>query len=145
MERPVSHELEKRIGDILDNHLEPILKDEWKQNLSIYDIGARGQNLLDEVIVWVRSFCLSDHVSSLMNPSTDMLIIDPVDRIGVGDGQPRLRDDTVLVRLFKPIDTEHDGSVDLLIELFQVFPDPDTAETCYNSLLSSTCRPHAIS
>lgn len=140
MESPVSDDLENRIRTILDNHFQPLLKEEWKGNFSIYDIGARGQNCLDEVIVWARSSSLEDHVSSLMLPSADMMILDPVDRAGGGDGRPRLRDDTVLVRLLKPVDTEADGSVDLLIELFQVFPDSDNAETCYDSLTASTSR-----
>lgn len=138
-------DLQERIKQILDNHFEPLLKDEWKNNFSIYDIGARGQNMLDEIIVWARSSSLEDHVSGLMLPSAAMMILDPIDRAGTGDGRPRLRDDTVLVRLLKPVDTETDDSVDLLVELFQVFPDSSEAETCYDSLIAYTSRNVAIS
>lgn len=133
-------EIQDRIRQILDEHFHPLLKDEWKSNLSIYDIGARGQNCLDEVVVWMRSSSLEDHVSGLMLPSPALMVMDPVDRASAGDGRPRLRDSTVLVRLLKPVDTESDGSVDLLIEMFQVFPDSDQAESCYDSLVASTSR-----
>ncbi len=138
-------EIQDRIRDILDSHFQPLLRDEWKENFSIYEIGARGQNLLDEVIVWARSTAIEDHVSGLMVPNSPMMIMDPIDRAGAGDGRPRLRGTTVLVRLLKPVDTEADGSVDLLVELFQVFPDCDLAETSYDSLIASSNRTAAIS
>lgn len=138
-------ELQERIKKILNDHFEPLMKEEWKGNISIYDIGARGQNCLDEVIVWARSSCLEAHVSGLMTPGANMMIIDPVDRAASGDGRPRLRGDTVLCRLLKPVDTSSDGSVDLLVEIFQVFPDEDQAETCYDGLVSSTSRENYLS
>ncbi len=137
-------EIEERIKQILQEHFEPLMKEEWKNNISIYDIGARGQNCIDEVIVWLRSICLQDHLSGLMLPSPAMMMIDPVDRAGAGDGTPRLRGDTVIARLLKPVDTATDGSVDLLLEIFQVFPDEDQAETCHGCLLSSASRSTSV-
>ena len=122
----------------MNTHFEPMLAEEWKGNFSIYDIGARGQNMLDDVIVWVRSYNLQDHTSQLMIPNQAMMVIDPVDRAGAGDGRPRLRGDTVIVRLLRPVDTEADGSVDLLIEMFQVFESSDLAESCFDSMLTLT-------
>jgi hypothetical protein len=145
MGQTMADDLQERIKKILNDHFEPLVKAEWKEGFSIYDIGARGQNVLDEVIVWVRSYHLQDHTSSLLAPGLDMMIIDPIDRAGTGDGGPRLKGNTVIVRLLKPINTEIDGPVDLLIELFQVFVDEDLAESCFDSMLSSTSRPSLIS
>lgn len=133
-------ELQKRVQGILKTHFEPLMKEEWKSSISIYDIGARGQNCIDEVVVWLRSYSLQEHIWGLMNPSAEMMVLDPVNRAGVGDGSPRLRGDTVIARLLKPVDTETDGTVDLLIEIFQVFPDEDQAESCHSLLLASTSR-----
>lgn len=133
-------ELQQRVQGILNTHFEPLMKEEWKSSISIYDIGARGQNCIDEVVVWLRSAAIQDHVSSLMLPSAEMMVLDPVDRAGAGDGKPRLRGDTVIIRLLKPVDTEADGPVDLLLEIFQVFEDEDLAESCHSMLLSSTHR-----
>lgn len=129
----MSLDLEVRMKRILCDHFESMLRDEWKESFSIFEIGARGEDGIDEVVVWVRTSKILDHTAGLMVPNKPMMIVDPIDRAGT-DGQPRRKEDTVLVRLFKPIKTSDDGEVDLMVELFQVFGDLDEAEETFSRL-----------
>lgn len=135
----MSDDLQARMKQILDDHFQPMLKDEWKDSFSIFEIGARGEDGIDEVVVWARTANIIDHTSGLMVPNEPMMLIDPIER-GGGNGDPRLRSDTVLIRLFKPIETEVDGEVDLMVELFQIFGDEDDAEATYDNLVAMANR-----
>ena len=132
-----------RMKSILDEHLTPMLKEEWKSSISIYEIGCRPKDgLLSEIIVWVRSFDIVQHLKGLMVPSDPMMVLDPVNRTastvpGESDSI-RHGDETVMVRLLKQVDSKTEGNVDLLVELFQVFGDKDEAEDALEKVKSIT-------
>ena len=112
-----------QLRHLLDTHLAPLLKDEWKGALSLFEAGAQPSSSsdgLDVVVVWMRSSDIVQHARSML----DSLVVDPVERIpGTGTGDPRYNDNTVMVRLYKRAD-----STDLLIHLFQIFGENDQDE-----------------
>jgi hypothetical protein len=140
---PLSHNEQERMKALLDDHFAPMLRDEWQNSLSIYEIGCKPKDgKLREVIIWVRSADILSHVQGLLVPAVPMMILDPVDRGEEDEHGPdescRHRGDTVMVRLLKQVESESEGTVDLMVELFQVFGDESDAEDVYEKAKAIT-------
>lgn len=118
-----------QLRHVLDTHLAPFLKAEWKDTLSFYDAGAQpsedGEGL-SMVVVWLRSTDIVRHVSELLK----RFEVDLVERIpGVGTGEPRLEDSTLMVRLYsKASDT------DLVVHIFQAFGEHSEEDSILDEL-----------
>ena len=112
--------IQERIKNTLDEHFQSLLDDEWKHEFSIYDIGARlgSDSKIKEIIVWAHSKDIITHCTELF----EKMHLDHESRTGHGEQEPIIqKEDTVIARLFKPVDTPSDGEVHIVINLFQVF------------------------
>lgn len=130
-------DMQERLKAILDEHLIPFIPELWSDSFSLYEIGAIPDgDRIKEIIVWVRSTDMVAHVMGLMVPNSAMMVVDTVHREKLcgEEGWPRLGGETVLVRLFKQPDTESEGKIDLMVEIFQVHQDTDAAEETFDHL-----------
>jgi len=123
-----------RVKSFLNDHFHPLMREEWSNSASIWEIGVlpEGKKFKD-VIVWLRSYDIMTHYGGLTS-DTDM-VIDTVER-GESPDQPLrvLGDGVVMVRLVKQVETTTDGTVNLLVELFQVCGAEETAQEVYEKL-----------
>lgn len=139
----ITYNEQVRMKSILDEHFTPMLREEWKSSISVYEIGCRPKDgMLSEIIVWLRSFDIASHLKGLMVPSDPMMVLDPTNRTtstvpGIADSL-RHEGETIMVRLLKQVDSKTEGKVDLLVELFQVFGDEGEAEDAFEKVKSVT-------
>lgn len=131
---------QERIKTLLDEHFVPLLNEEWRNDLSVYEIGCKPTDgKMNQVIVWMRSSNLPKHVKGLMETDGPMMTLD-TDTRGVDDKDGpdtscKLREDTVIVRLLKKITSKTEGPTDLMVELFQVYKDETDAKEAFEFIL----------
>lgn len=115
--------LQKDIKTLLDSYFQPLLKEEWKSQLSIFEAGAipDENGKIRTIIIWVRSTDIVTHVRELLEQ--DHVCIDTVQRECIEPGHPRQKDETLMVRLRNPIYGQ--DLQEILVEVFQVFSDED--------------------
>lgn len=144
MDQQIS-EGQKRMRGLLDDHFLPMLRDEWKNSMSIYEVGCRPKDgKFAEVIVWIRSTDLVPHITGLMAPSDPMMVLDSTERTVPGKDEDsdscRQKEDTVMVRLLKEVTSDTEGQVQLMVELFQVFENNADAREAYERAKKVTHR-----
>lgn len=124
----------ERVKSLLDQHLAPLIPEEWKSHLSIYEAGAvpdeNGEVRL--VIAWLRSFDLETHCAGLAKH----LKVDRAIRNG-SDGSPRVLDSTVIVRFKKELDFGGEKPIEFLVEIFSVCEDESMAESIVEKIQCS--------
>lgn len=129
-----------KLKKFLDDHFDPMIPPEWKDEFSLYEIGAlpRKDGSLDTVIVWVRSTFIAKHSDYLLNSQSMSIDKEKRERLDNKDGSLRMRGDTLLVRLLKQITEGESEPTTLLVEIFQVFQSEDDAKAVHSSITPST-------
>ena len=133
--------LNQTVKGILDTHLIPYLKEEWKPTLSLFEAGIsmddEKPDIPNGIIVWIRSHDIVTHVLGLMSPNPANMTIDlekRPDSVKGMTGWPRLMDDGTIVRLIKTIPVDESHNAELMVEFFQIDSDAQTAKKTWTRL-----------
>ena len=116
---------QEAITGFLDTNLLPLLDESWKTTLSIFEIGCLPDgDDIGRVIAWMHSTDLYQHVSGLRNSFTTL--------------QHKVNGDTVISTFEKNVEVPLKNAITLVVELFQVCPTDDAANSLFETIKSIT-------